>query len=142
MSRYDTEKCLAGCGAYVPEGRQICPACEREANTGINGKTAESILRRYRPAIIRAAKAHPAKTIDRNAVYELGEIGLPYLLAAMAEWKEPTNILGARQQLIEAIAKTRVLVERLAIVHCSTEQDADAYRFYLEQAARSADPQR
>jgi hypothetical protein len=137
----DTEKCFK-CGTYVPEGRQICPTCEMEANAGINGKTAEGVLRKWRPAIIRAAKAHPAKIIDQNAVYELGKIGLPFFLAELADQQDQNHMTSSRNLLIEAIAHTRVLVERLAIVHCSSAEDAGAYRFYLEQAARSADPMR
>ena len=137
----NTEMCFK-CGTYVPEGRQICPTCEREANAAINCKTAEGVLRKWRPAIIRAAKAHPAKIIDQNAVYELGKIGLPFFLAELADQQDQNHMTSSRNLLIEAIAHTRVLVERLAIVHCSSAEDAGAYRFYLEQAARAADPER
>jgi len=126
------------CGEYVPEGRQICSVCEREANLVINDKTNDGVLRRCRPAIIRAAKACPAKTIDQRAVYEIGQIGLACILAEIAD--NPDANIGKHQKLIQAIAETRVLVERLAIVHCASAQDADAYRFYLDQAALRNDP--
>ena len=130
------------CQGYVPEDRQICKACEDATVFSSMDKTPEGVIRKYRPAIVRAAKAHPAKIIDQNAVYELGKIGLPFFLAELAERKDQNHMTSTRNLLIEAIASTRVLVERLAIVHCSSAEDADAYRFYLEQAARSADPMR
>lgn len=136
MSR---DKCYE-CEAYVPEGRQICPACEKAATLGGMDKTAEGMIRICRPAIIRAARTHPAKAVDQRAVYELGRIGLAAKLALTAETS--ADNLGHRQQLIQAIAETRVLIERLAILHCSTAQDADAYRFYLEMAAKANDPGR
>lgn len=126
------------CGAYVPEGRQTCSACEREANADINAKAPDGVMRKLRPAIIRAAKARPAKYIDMHAVYEIGRIGLAFILTEMAD--NPDANAGMRQRIIRAIAETRVLVECLAIVHCSSAQDADAYRFYLEQAAKRNDP--
>lgn len=128
------------CQGYVPEDRQICKACEDATVFSSMDKTPEGVIRKYRPAIVRAAKAFPAKTIDFNAVYELGAIGLPYLLAEMTKDHNPGAMIGARNLLIEAIANTRVLIERLAIVHCASPQDADAYRFHLEQAARRHDP--
>lgn len=128
------------CQGYVPEGRQICKACEDASLLSRMDKTPEGVIRKYRPAIVRAAKAQPAKVADQQAVYELGRIGLPYILARLAESEDITS--GSRQLLIQAIADTRVLVERLAVLHCSSAQEADAYRFYLEQAARQSDPGR
>jgi hypothetical protein len=134
-----TDMCFS-CGGYVPEGRQICKACEDANVLAPMDETPDGIIRKYRPAIIRAARAHPAKTIDQQAVYELGKIGLSFFLAEMADWKDTSPMTDARNMLIKAIAETRVLVERLAIVHCSSAQDADSYRFYLAQAAKQSDP--
>lgn len=138
MSR---DKCY-NCDAYVPEGRQICHACERAAKLGSLDNTAEGVIRKNRPAIIRAAKARTSKEADLLAVQEIASFGLAHLLMQFHAngGEAPTD--GMKNYLIRAIAQTRVLVERLAIIHCSTERDADAYRFHLEQAARQADPGR
>lgn len=134
-----TDVCFA-CGCYVPEGRQICAACEGESALKDMDKTPDGVIRRWRPAIIRAARSLPSKQADMQAIQELGLIGLAYYLGIVTENKHPETLFKA--PLIRAIAETRVLVERLALIHCVSAEDADAYRFYLEQAARAADPNR
>lgn len=137
MSKYEVDKCMAGCGAYVPEGRQVCPSCE-EASKRPSDKTPDGIIRKYRASIVRSAKSAPAALINTQTIYELtaSALALRLLEACRPETQTP----GHRNQLIQSIAETRVLVERLAIVHCSGEQDADAYRFHLERAARNIAP--
>lgn len=137
MSRNDVEKCLAGCGAYVPEGRHVCPACE-EAAKRPSDKTPDGIIRKYRASIVRSAKSAPAAQVNTQTIYELTASALA--LRLLESCHPETQTPGHRNQLIQAIAQTRVLVERLAIVHCSGEQDADAYRFHLERAARNIAP--
>ena len=133
-----TDVCFV-CGCYVPEGRQICTACEKENALRDMDHTPDGVIRRWRPAIIRAARSQPAKLASRQAVYELGLISLSSHLARMAESQD--DALRCKDPLIQAIAETRVLAERLALLFCTNARDAEAYRFYLAQAARAADPQ-
>lgn len=133
-----TDVCFV-CGCCVPEGRQVCAACENESTLKDTDKTPDGVIRRWRPAIIRAARAQPAKLANQKAVYELGLIGLAPQLARMAE--NPEEAQHYMLPLIRAIADTRVLIERLAILYCTNTQGAEAYRFYLAQAAKAADPQ-
>lgn len=133
-----TDMCFV-CGEYVPEGRQVCTACEKENALRDMDHTPDGVIRRWRPAIIRAARSQPAKLANRQAVYELGLIGLSAQLARISE--NPDDVQCYKTPLIRAIAETRVLIERLAVMYCTSKDDADAYRFYLSMAARAADPQ-
>lgn len=132
-----SEDICVSCGGYVPEGRQVCSSCE-EAAKRPSDKTPDGIIRKHRASIVRSAKSAPAAQINTQTIYELtaSALALRLLEACRPETQTP----GHRNQLIQAIAETRVLVERLVIVHCSGEQDADAYRFHLERAARNIAP--
>lgn len=121
----------------MPQDRMLFIG-EQESRLYSLDKTPDGVLRRWRPSIIRAARAQPAKQASRQAVYELGLIGLSSHLARLADSQE--DALRCKDPLIRAIAETRVLSERLAVLLCTTAQDAEAYRFYLEQAAKAADP--
>ncbi len=129
-----SDKCYR-CGVYIPEGRQICSACEKEATTQIHQKTPNGIVNKWMPEIVNAAKSKTGRTVDMKAVYEIGRIGLAAKLANVAD--DATENIGYRYELIKAMADTRILLEMLHVVHCSNPQYADAYRFYLEQAAKA-----
>ena len=127
------------CGREAATGSLECHQCIRKAYSDESmTKTPESIIHRYMPVLQRAARAMPAKLVDRQAVHDLARIGLGEHLMRL------TDVAGCNpgnhQELIKAIAAMRVLVEKLMILHCDTTERADALRFYLEQEARAQEP--
>ena len=127
------------CGREAAPGSLECHQCIHKAYTNESmTKTPESILRHHMPILMRAARALPAKLVDRQAVHELARIGLGEHLMRMTDATGCNP--GNHQELIKAIAAMRVLVEKLIILHCDTTERADALRFYLEQEARAQEP--
>lgn len=127
------------CGREAAPGSLECNQCIHKAYTNESmAKTPDSVLRRFLPVLQRAARAIPAKLVDQQAVQELARIGLGEHLMRLSDATGCNP--GSHQQLIKAIAATRVLVEKLTILHCDTTDRADALRFYIEQEARAQEP--
>ena len=127
------------CGREAAPGSLECRMCIHKAySEELLTKTPESILRRYMPVLQRAARAMPAKLMDRQSVQDLARIALGEHLMRL------TDVAGCNpgnhQELIKSIAAMRVLVEKLMILHCDTKERADAFRFSLEQEARAQEP--
>lgn len=103
-------------------------------------KTPDAVVARMRPCIQRAAAEQPAKIVSQRAVNELAVTGLTYLLNRAAEATEPN--ISHQQDLIRAIARTRILVEKLTEIYCKDQTGATSFLFYLEHEARMQDPLR
>lgn len=129
------------CGQESVEGYLECGMCRSVANDlSPLPKTSDSVIRKYHPVLMRAARALPAKQTDQQAVHELARIGLGERLMRLSDATGCNQ--GEHQELIKAIAGMRVLVEKLTLLHCDTAERADAFRFYLEQEARAQEPAR
>lgn len=103
-------------------------------------KTPEAVIKRYYPCIIRSAVDKPAKLINMETACELATTALPYHLARVAN--DPDSNPGYRQDLIRAIARERILLEKLAVIYCTDMTGEASYMFYLEQEAKAQDPLR